>query len=400
MRTAVHGVWICTGVAIAALGCGRTHHPDDSNAALGRELQRLVTSAVADHEAVPAAVAYVRVPAVDLEWQGAAGSADPATTEAMRPENPLRIASNTKTYVATSVLRLWEERRLGLDDPIARHLPADFVELLRGDGYRPEDITIRHLLTHTAGLYDYADRVIYTDRIIADRTHRWTRREQLQAAVEWGDPVARPGEVYSYSDTAYILLGSILEQVTGDPMPTAVRDLVGYARLGLTSTWFETLEPRPIHVPTTAHQFTGDVDAATIDASTDLYGGGGIVTTVPELGRFTHALFTGQVYTHPHTLDTMLTTIDDLRLPSEGEVSQLPAGAYRMGVWVDEIDGLTAYWHTGFWGTAAVHVPSLGVTVAAAVTQNRERPVLIGLVTDAVRLSRGVTDEQRRRSGA
>ncbi len=401
MRTTAHGFWMSLIVASVALGCGKAPHPETPDAAaLALELQRLVTSAVTDHAALPAAVLWVRVPAVDLEWQSAAGSADPAADDAMTPLRPLRIASNTKTYVAASVLRLWEQGRLGLDDPIARHLPTDFVDLLRGDGYRPEDITVRHLLTHTAGLFDYADRVIYTDRIVADPTHRWTRREQLQAAVDWGDPVSPPGEVYNYSDTAYILLGSVLEQVTGDPLPTAVRNLVGYARLGLTSTWFETLEPRPPHVPPMAHQFTGDVDATTIDASTDLYGGGGIATTIPELGRFTHALFTGRVYAHPQTLDTMLTTLDDLRLPLEGDVSHLPAGAYRMGVWVDEVDGLTTWWHTGFWGTAAVHVPSLDVTVAAAVTQNRERAVLVGLVTDAVRAARGVTEARTRRSGA
>ena len=214
-------------------------------------------------------------------------------------------------------------------------------------------------MTHTAGLYDYADREIYTEAILADPLHRWTRTEQLEAAVQWGDPLAEPGEVYSYSDTGYILLGSILEQATGKPMPDAVRELIGYRRLALSSTWFDTLEPRPAGVRDLAHQFTGSVDAATIDASADLYGGGGITTTVRDLGRFTHALFSGDVYSNPGTVEVMLTTIDDVRLPPDGEVSHLPPGAYRMGVWVVQMDGLKTYWHTGFWGTAAVHVPDI-----------------------------------------
>jgi D-alanyl-D-alanine carboxypeptidase len=385
MRTTTHPLWIALVVAVSALGCARQPLQSDSHNRVGLELQSLVEAAVADHDAVPAAALYVRVPSIELEWQGAAGAADPTTGDPMTPDHPVRIASNTKTYIASSVLRLWEDGRLGLDEPIADLLPADVVELLHGDGYRPGDIRVRHLLTHTAGLYDYADRVVYTDAIIADPTHRWTRREQLQAAVDWGDPVAPPGQVYNYSDTAYILLGSILEQITGDPMPTAVRELLGYARLGLRSTWFETLEPRPDNVPDLVHQFTGDIDSTTIDASVDLYGGGGIVTSIPELGRFTHALFTGRVFEQRDTLDTMLTTFPGLGLPIDGEVSRLPAGAYRMGVWVAEVNGLTAYWHTGFWGTAAVHVPSIGVTVAAAVTQNREGVVLDELVSGAVR---------------
>ncbi len=83
--------------------------------------------------------------------------------------------------------------------------------------------------------------------------------------MEWGDPYGPPGEVYRYCDTGYILLGGVLEQVTGRPMPDAIRELVNYDRLGLHSTWFESLEPRPDGVPELAHQFWLGVDVTTIN---------------------------------------------------------------------------------------------------------------------------------------
>lgn len=371
-------------VLLLVSGCAPVAVEETPTSAVASRLQERLDALVAENPEVPAAALSVRSPSRGLEWSGAAGAADPASGKPMTPEHPVRLASNTKTFIAASVLRLWEDNRLGLDDPIAEHLPGRFVTVLRTDGYRPEAITIRHLLTHTAGLYDYADRVIYTQRILDEPRHRWTREEQLEAAVAWGDPLGQPGEIYSYSDTGYILLGSVIEQVTAMSMPAAVRTLLDYRSHGLRSTWFDTLEPRPAGVPDLAHQFTGDVDAADIDASADLYGGGGITATVVDLGRFTDALFSGSLYRNADTLATMLTTVDNARLPEGGEVSRLPAGAYRMGVWVADAGGLEAYWHTGFWGTAAVHVPALELTVAAAVTQNREREALVALVNDAV----------------
>ncbi len=201
--------------------------PEPPAASLERALQTIVADAVAGHEADFGAALHVDAPRSGLTWEGAAGVADPATGEEMTAALPVLVASNTKTFISVSILKLREQGRLGLDDPIAAHLPGEYVELLRGDGYDPDTITIRHLLTHTSGLFDFADADIYTEEILADPNHRWTRTEQLEAAMEWGDPYGPPGEVYRYCDTGYILLGEILEQVTGRTMPDAVRELGG-----------------------------------------------------------------------------------------------------------------------------------------------------------------------------
>jgi D-alanyl-D-alanine carboxypeptidase len=384
-RGRVFGVVFCV---VLVIGCGARIEEKDPNAELAAALQELLENILVTDESIPAAAVYVDAPRIGFSWGGAAGAADPDTDEAMTPGHPVRIASNTKTYIAAAVLRLVEDGRIHLDDSIADHLPLAYVDLLHGDGYDMEEITIRHLLTHTSGFFDYTNPPEFVEIIQGDPMHRWTRTEQLEAAVEWGDPLGDPGTIYFYADTNYILLGEILARVTGRPMATAVRYLVDYEKLGLEATWFETLEPWPQGVPKLAHQFWGTFDATTVDPSIDLYGGGGLVCTMGDLARFTSALFTGEIYANDSTLDTMLTTIDGVA-PGPGELglSNTP-GPYRMGVWIEEVDGLTTYRHTGFWATSASFVPDLEVTIAATVNQNHAKGMLNGLVRDTLALVR------------
>lgn len=372
----------------AVVSCRKDVPSAGSGSRLERELQAMVDAAVRDHDNLPGIALAVDAPRLGLAWEGAAGVADPASGAPMRPDHPVWIASITKTFVAAAVLRLWEEGRLGLDDPIASRLPAELVDLLRGDGYDPQAITLRHLLTHTAGLFDHTESPHFGERIIADPLHRWTRAEQVAAAMAWGDPLGKPGEVYSYSDTGYVLLGEVVERATGMPLPAAVRELVGFERLGLGSTWWELLEPRPAGVPDRAHQLDGAIDSFAVDPSIDLYGGGGLVATMGDLTRFMRGLFTGQVFAKPTTLDTMLTTIAGARPGPGDEGPKTTPGVYRMGIFVVEVDGVTVYRHTGYWGTVAGYAPSLDVAFAAAITQRDTRALLGELETKVLAMTR------------
>lgn len=355
-------------------------------ATVAYELQNLVNSAIAGSEESFGVALHVDAPATGLTWEGAAGVADPDSATPMAPDLPVLVASNTKTFISASILRLWEQGRIGLDDPISVHLPDEYVDLLRGDGYDPDVITIRHLLTHTGGLFDFADSDLYTEAILSDRRHRWTRTEQLEAAMEWGDPYGPPGEVYRYCDTGYILLGGVLERITGRSMPDAVRELVDYDRLGLRSTWFESLEPRPVGVPDLAHQFWLDVDVTTIDPSQDLYGGGGLASTAGDLARFFRALFTGHVFDFPATVDTMLSTVEVARVGPDYFGSELTMGEYRMGVAVTEMGGYTVYRHGGFFGTMAVYVPELDLALGATINQAESGDELDEMVAGAIEI--------------
>ena len=361
-------------------GCSPESTPDIGTAGLDRALRLVVEDVVKENDNVYAAALAINGPDAGIEWRGAAGAADSGGRVENSADRPVRIASNTKTYVAAAVLRLAEEGRLSLDDPIASHLPDETIALLEGDGYRPGDMTIRHVLTHTSGLYDHSDSQKYGEAILADPQHEWTRSEQLEAAIEWGDPWGEPGEIYTYCDTGYVLLGGIIEQASGLSLPVAVRSLLHFEALDLKSTWWEALEPAPEGVPDRAHQYIDEVDTTAFDPSFDLFGGGGLVATVGDMAVFYRALFTGRVFSDPSTLQLMLTTVDGARARPDADDTALAPGAYRMGIWVMEIEGVTAYAHSGFWGTAAAYVPELDLAVAATVNQNKAKEAMWELV--------------------
>ncbi len=204
--------------------------------------------------------------------------------------------------------------------------------------------------------------------------------------MKWGETHTAPGESYTYCDTGYILLGEIIGKASGKPLAEAVRELVGYERIGLASTWWETLEARPDGVPERAHQFLGELDTYSFDPSFDLYGGGGIVSTVGDMARFFRALFSGGIFAEPQTLEIMLTTVDTAKARPDAGASAMPAGAYRMGVWTVEVDEFITYRHTGFWGTLTTYLPDLDLTVAYTVNQNQSGSSFNTIAEDVIRL--------------
>jgi D-alanyl-D-alanine carboxypeptidase len=364
---------LAPGVMFAAVAAGAWSVPTQAPPDVRVELQRLLDSLVAQHSDVPGVALHVDAPKLRLDWTGTAGFADRTTRAPLGERTPFRIASNTKTYVAAAILRLWEQGKLSLNDPIAKHLPVPYLKSLEADGYDPKAITVRHLLSHTSGIYDWGTDSAYQRRVMAEPRHRWSRMEQVQFAMDHGAPYGRPGEVFHYSDTGYILLGQILEQVSKMPMPRAIRTLVHYDQVGLSSTWFETLEPKPPGAADRAHQFEGDQDTYAFDPSFDLWGGGGIVATTRDMARFTRALFRGGVFDRKETTDTMLTNP-----PARDQ------RGYRFGIGERMVGGVRGYGHTGYWNTMSFYFPELDLTVSGSITQNREYRLAGKLLEDAV----------------
>lgn len=378
--------WTGAAIILGLAGCGGAAPPAVPADRLAAELASLLDSAFAASPGLPGAMLRVEAPALGLQWSRAVGRSTRGGGDSLRVEQPLRIASNTKTYVAAAVLRLVENGLLGLDDPIAPHLLPASVAALGADGYAPGRITVRMLLQHTSGVFDYATTGVggagmalwgpFFERILAEPSHRWTRAEQLALAMSSGDPYGGPGQVYHYSDTGYNLLGEIIETVTGKPLHVAVRELLGFERLGLGTTWFETLDSIPAAAAPRVHQYLDSLDTNDFDGSIDLYGGGGLMSNLADLGRFYRGLFRGEVFARPATIDTMIA-------PSPQSLAEGPGG-YGMGIGRAQYGAVTCYGHGGFWGTAARHCPALDLTVTAAVTSTSHRAALAAIVQGAV----------------
>ncbi|HEU4386284.1 MAG TPA: serine hydrolase domain-containing protein [Blastocatellia bacterium] len=310
----------------AVMGCvaqdTRTAQANKSSAAIA-EIQRLLDEEVARTPSLPGELLHVHAPGPGIDRSFAAGLFDRETKQPLDPHHVFRVASVTKTFIAAAVLRLHEEGKLRVDDPVARYLPREYVEPLDAGGYSTKQITLRHLLTHASGIYDYAMDQNFHQAVRGDPKHRWTRMEQTRFALEHGKPYFAPGAGFHYADTNYILLGEIVERVSHKDLAKALRTLLNFKELGLDETWLETLEPPPPGVKPLSHSYWGPLDTAGFDPSFDLYGGGGIVSSVEDLARFFRGLFTGRVFRKPETLQLMQ------EIP---EVNRTGNRTYAMGI--------------------------------------------------------------------
>lgn len=145
----------------------------------------------------------------------ASGLGDLATQTPMRAADRTRIGGVTKSFTATVVLQLAGERKLALDDTVERWLPG-----VISNG---EDISIRRLLNHTSGIYDYAgDPAVLAPYIQGDLTHVFDLRTGVQIAADHG-PLFAPGSQLSYSNSNYSLLALIVEAATGNRFADELR---------------------------------------------------------------------------------------------------------------------------------------------------------------------------------
>ncbi|MEM8909878.1 MAG: serine hydrolase domain-containing protein [Bacteroidota bacterium] len=346
--------------------------------------QSLLDKIVARNDAVPGIQLGLRAPSLDLVWEGAAGVADVKSEKPIATDQPFRIASVTKTFVAVAILRLMEMGKLQLSDPIGQYLKPTHRQLLLDGGYDPEVITIRQALNHTSGLYDYAlGGGEFVEAVKANPQYPWTRTEQLSKAMIWGKAYGAPGERYRYSDTGYILLGEIIEQQTGESLGLALRTLLNYEALGLKSTWLESIENPPIGTGVRIHQYLEKEDTYDWHPSFDLYGGGGLVSTTADLTQFFYQLFNHEVFDQNSTLDSML-LVTQFNLSDE---SVNPKKVdYRQGIEVVQVFNTTAYMHTGFWGTQVVYLPSYETALALNFVQGSNYNFLKKLIAEIAEL--------------
>ena len=110
-----------------------------------------------------------------------------------------------------------------------------------------------------------------------------------------------PASFFSYSDTGYILVGNIIERITGKSLAASVRQWLNFEKLGIKQTYWERFEKAPVD-QNRAHQFYESIDTYNWNPAIDLYGGGGLVATPADVALFFNKLLTGQVFKNADTL--------------------------------------------------------------------------------------------------
>ena len=258
-----------------------------------------------------------------------AGLADKAAGQPMRPQDRVHIGSITKTFVAAVVLQLAAEGRLSLNDSVRRWLPG----VITGHGYHPARITVRELLQQTSGLRDYLSNPEFQDPRVLART--WRPRQLVDIAVRLGPPV----HGWLYANTNYILLGMIIQKVTGHSPVTEIRRriLVPLRLHGTSFPLTSTKIPAPY-----AHGYYGPVDATRLVNPSVAWTAGAMISTVGDVARFYRALLTGRLLP-PAQLRELLATIP------VHDTGELFAEHYGLGIYRVRLPCGTAWGHDGGW---------------------------------------------------
>jgi D-alanyl-D-alanine carboxypeptidase len=297
----------------AAVAAATVSAAPERAAAREPQLQRALDDLVA--AGIPGAVLLVREGDRTLRLTSGHGDLRPRTP--MRPGDRFRMGSITKTFVATVVLQLVGEKKLRLTDTVERWLP--------GVVPNGERITVRHLLGHTSGLFDYGGDRKWLEAAYRDPMRRWTPREIVAVATAH-KPHFAPGAAWSYSNTNYFVVGLIVEAATGRKLESELRRRI-YAPLGLRATSLDTV-PR-IAGPHAHGYFLRPLEDVTVGSPSYVWAAGALVSTADDVARFFQALLGGRLL-RPDLLRAMETTMAGAREFSYGlglEKVRIPCGA-------------------------------------------------------------------------
>ncbi len=306
----------------------------DATRALDRRIiDGLRLAAEAGLAEAPAAGAVVGVRTPDGTWTEAFGVADTTTGTPMTTSHFFRVGSVTKSFTATLMLQLAERGEVELDDTIDQYVPG----VPNGDA-----VTIRMLLDMTSGLASYTLDQAWIDTYFGAPSTAWSPGQLLEAGLRL-EPLFAPGTQFDYSNTNYVLLGMIIEDVTGRPFADVLETEI-LVPLGLSRTSFPDSAAIPApHARGLTLQGTPDGSREPVDATdwspSVFWAAGQMISAVDDLLVWGRALATGQ-----GVLDES-TSVDRLQ-------SFPPAGGYGHGI------GCVAAWvgHTG-------EIPGFNATV-------------------------------------
>jgi D-alanyl-D-alanine carboxypeptidase len=336
--------------ATAASPSSSAEPTKDMDASLAQRLDAAVEQAMKGAN-VPGVIIGIWGP--DGDYIRTFGVADKATGTPMKTDFYSRIGSVTKTFTVTGVLQLADQGKLSLDDPIAK-----FV-----DGVPHGDtITLRQLARMQSGLFNYSEAKPFQDAVFADPRRHFTPPELLGYAFAQPNTFP-PGEGFQYCNTNTILLGLVVEKVSGQPLHNYVRNHIT-TRLGMSHTTFPTDNafPEPHAQGYTVQTADGKEAVATDWDPSWAWAAGAMISTLDDMRIWADALATGKLLT-PET--------QKQRLQTAGFPALLPPNGYGLGIF--NLGGWTG--HNGSlpgYQTVVVYLPQRQMSMVIMINTDIE----------------------------
>ena len=311
-------------------------------------------------------------PSRSIDWNYTGGIFQ--SGEKVSSDNPFLTASIGKTFSATAIAKLVEQGKLKFGDTVNRYLPDSIMQGLHvynGVDYSAE-ITIAHLLQHTSGLPDYFEgktidgRANVMELLFSKPDKFWEPVETIEFAKKKMEPLFVPGNGFNYTDTEYVLLGLIIEKLSGTNLQNYFEE-----------HFFKPLEMKhtSMHLRSTpleqtlklAETYAGDFEVSSIASLSADWAGGGLVSTGSDLIKFQQALFSGKIIS-AETLQTMQHWVPETHGMEYG--FGLRKIAFRK--LFPTLPDLTIIGHSGSTGSFMFYCPELDVYLAGTLNQTEE----------------------------
>ncbi|MEU9173213.1 serine hydrolase domain-containing protein [Streptomyces sp. NPDC048420] len=276
-------------------------------------------------------------------WSTTAGVGNLKTHAPRSADDRYRVGSITKTFVSTVLLQLEAQGRLSLDDKVEKWLPG----VVHGNGHDGSRITLRQLLNHTSGIFNYtADETFGRTYFLKDGflRHRYDTKtpEQLVAVAMTHKPDFAPGASWNYSNTNYVLAGMVIEKATGRPYGEEIRrrviDPLHLTGTSVPGTRVTVPQPSSRAYSKLARTATGPTYDVTKLNPSIASSAGEMISDSADLNRFYTALLKGRLLP-PKQLKEMKTTVT---------VEGIPNAGYGLGLLDRELScGVHVWGHDG-----------------------------------------------------
>ncbi|MFE0650386.1 serine hydrolase domain-containing protein [Streptomyces sp. NPDC059534] len=325
------------------------HGADDCpSGGLGPELNARLDKAIAEvreQAQIPGVVVGVWMPGKG-SYVRATGVADTETGEPMRADTYVRIGSETKTFTVTALLELLDDGRIRLDDPISQ-----YVKGVR-NGHR---ITLRHLAEMRSGLFPYTSDPDFIHGLLSDPERSYTPEEVLAFGMKHKNTF-KPGEKFEYSNSNLILLGLVVEKVSGHRLADFIhRRVLRPARLRhtLLPTGAEFPSPHPRGY--TDQTLSGGIADATDWNPSWAWAAGAMISDLEDLHRWAKIVATGELLS-PEAQAQRLKT-----LPTGFPGTSYGLGILETGGWIGHNGSIPGY------ETVTVYLPSKKATLVLMI---------------------------------
>jgi len=227
------------------------------------------------------------------------GVADEDTNDNVTKDTLFKVGSITKTFISMTILQLIQEGKLSFDDTLGELLPDESKIL---SGFNPDNITIRQLLTHTSLICSFTETSGWAEVMQYKPTYQWSTDELLYTVSPYSQSDCNsPGQTWHYSNTNYVLLGKIIEKLTGHTWGYEVEERF-IKPLGLTNTHIPSEESTYFEdLPNLAHGYinwqfeTSPITDVTSINPTFTGSSGEIISTPTDLAKWVMAIAQGKV---------------------------------------------------------------------------------------------------------